>query len=269
MAVVTRKTKIKRKLEKSYVPHLLRSRPFYFIGFPWIVLLVSMFYWLVLCPLLFAHLLYFFEDDSRWPIYFWVTVFLFYLVMLSMFVCCWRCSSKKTKEETLYVTTIDNCDDSSIELQDIPKTAEEKQENGLCGKSEPSPVIDQDQLFPRCSVRQKKRPDSLVFDETRPVSQNLSSPLTPRELFFLDLIEGANKTCSSTTYNFLQNEKKNYTPDEPSVHLSDDQCHSPSEFFIANVPVDKSCTSEVFLYVDSDKDKATIQVVCDEKGVRL
>lgn len=270
MSVVTKKTKVKQKYEKVYVPHQIRSHPFYFIGFPLLTVLITMFFWLILCPLVFAKCSTMAYSNRLWPVYFWVTAFIVYLIILALLICYWRCFGKKDKQ-LIYEITVEDKDqeenECSIELKDMPsKDVTDINANDSNIKKD---TPDNNELFPRCSVRQKKRPQSLVLIEERPASQNLSSPLTPRELFFIDLIEGANKTCSSTTHTFLENEKQNYSPD-PLVTSSDGdkaKCGSPSEFFIANVPVDQTCTSQVFLYVDEGNAKPQIEVICDTEGV--
>lgn len=272
MSVITKKTKVKQKYEKVYVPHRIRSHPFYFIAFPLVTVLTTMFFWLIFCPLLFAKCLTMAFSDALWPVYFWVTAFIVYLIILALLLCYWRCTPKK-KKQAVYVISVEDKDeveeDSCIELNEIPsKEITDINANDSDIKKD---TPDQNELFPRCSVRQKKRPQSLMLTEERPVSQNLSSPLTPRELFFIDLIETANKTCSSTTHTFLENEKQRYSPDPVVMDSDNDKTKSslPAEFFIANVPVDQNCTSQVFLYVDEDTTKPQIEVICDSEGIVL
>lgn len=144
-----------------------------------------------------------------------------------------------------------------------------------------------DKMFPRCSVRRKtdlrKRPDTLIIHSPKYPREEqevrrftvqehprTASPLTPRELFFQDLFEGAKRQTIERTENFLDNERKhssnNYAnPKKPEVkdyvlkQKSGTSASSP-EYFIANVSNRSSCTAEAFLYVDGGQPQEALTI---------
>lgn len=98
---------------------------------------------------------------------------------------------------------------------------------------------------------QNIRPSSEVISGSEISTKSLPrSPLTPRELFFIDLIEAVNNSPAAMippTQQFIDNERRNHLPN--SEHTNRQK--SNSEFFIANVPDRKSLIeTEVFLYVE-------------------
>lgn len=146
-----------------------------------------------------------------------------------------------------------------------------------------SMVDDIEKLFPRCSVRRKfdvkTRPGTLILNSPKLEEANRrhsehgerqKSPLTPREIFFYDYIQSANKATRDKTHSFLENEKKHssnncvdlrkpevkdYVLKQKSVR---EDC-SP-EFFIADVPNRSSCTTEAFIYVDAAPTERALQI---------
>lgn len=261
MAVTVKSVKKCEEIS-DYVPHRWRSHPFYFIGLPLYLILTTIFYWIIWVPLCYSLL---FDNlgpyAAEWTVPFFIIVFIGYLFIVAAYLYEWRCRHKN-QELSYYEITEDKCEleESPVDSVSYEMTPMNTEKCDVHFDKPPSPKIP------------KKRPQTLHLEESRPVSQNLHSPLTPRELFFIDLIEAATQQHEEPPEG--ENQDYSYSPPHYSkpFHGFD---HSPgnssgyatfsptsphTEYFIANIPENKNCKSEVFLFVD-DEDKKDCKVI--------
>lgn len=277
--------------KKQYIPHKLRSHPFRCIVLPLICGLFFISYWFMLCPLLFVS---YFKDI---PLLFWSIALLVYIILMAIAIFIWRCLGRKDRKQEIvarkqeydsllspeksnvkqlyHVTLINDTspDKKSHESNTHDSTTNLNKDNNI--KSEN--VENSEKAFPKCSVKRKpelmlqksnERPLSVVSTASSP-----KSPLTPRELFFIDLIEAANNSPASyipATQEFLDMERKNCLPD-----MDDKTKRQPtkseiqnSEFFIASVPNQRSTTTQVFMYIASGEPEKEFKVtMCESDDV--
>lgn len=177
--------------------------------------------------------------------------------------------------------------DDKVKNEDTQEGDKSKTEVVKTNKPDESMMEEIDKMFPRCSVRRKpdgkKRPDTLIIHSPKYPKQEqepkrfsvqecprTASPLTPREMFFSDLIQCAKRQTIERTDNFLDNERKhssnNYVNSrKPEVKdyvlksRSGTEASSP-EYFIANVPKRSSCTTEAFIFVDGGQPQEALTI---------
>jgi hypothetical protein len=87
--------------------------------------------------------------------------------------------------------------------------------------------------------------DQFEIIEEKNEEGRASTPLTPRELFFYDLIEGANNSFNSST---KVGENRRSLDGE-----------KPQEFFIASVSPTRSCVANVFMFVNPNEQPKDIK----------
>lgn len=208
-----------------------------------------------------------------------------------------RKDSNPKKLYTISLNTIQKNQDKPEGICMEPSTCQQdastlKLEKRLAGdnpKDEDTIENDIDKVFRRCSIQHKsqremKRPESLALStvtETTAEVHSASSPLTPRELFFWDLIQNANKSRNSTTHSFIEHEKEfcssddaslsspkavKPTTDNPEIRAARSEKLSSTEYFIANVPDRKSLTAEVFLFVDGGEPEKCLKIRVDKES---
>ncbi|KAF2896417.1 hypothetical protein ILUMI_09760, partial [Ignelater luminosus] len=308
-----------KSTKHEYVPHKLRSRPFRFITLPIFGLVLFILYWFIICPLIFVALWRMHHDwPKEWPFYYWAGALIIFVILLAILVCIWRYSSRKKQEAesgidhkkvpikcrkdsnpkklyTISLNTIQKNQDKPEKICIEPSTCQQDSavtlEQKLIGnspKDEDTIEKDIDKVFRRCSLQHRsqkemKRPESLALStvtETTAEVHSASSPLTPRELFFWDLIQNANKTRNSITNSFIEHEKEfcssddtslgspksvKSTNDDPEIKAARSEKLSSTEYFIANVPDRKSLTAEVFLFVDGGDPEKCLKIRVDEE----
>lgn len=196
------------------------SDPFQFIGLPLYSVLTFILYWLIYCPLVFikvrSYCIVSHSDwPKEWPYFFWIVAFFIYLILMSLLVCLWKLKlpQKRQNKKLFQISIIDNKEDSTEEKIESIK---EKNYDGN-------------------SLKLKIVPSSEPVISEEPFITPIT-PLTPREIFFHNLIESANRAeCNSSTQIIRS-----------SIESSDKE----KEFFIANVTPSKVCVSNAFIYVD-------------------
>lgn len=185
--------------------------------------------------------------------FYWPVALLIFVILLLLFVCCWRCKpgevanenteaecilNNKRKEKEFYTVSLNSSvgepqkdDTNSVQIEEITPAKAEK-------------------LFPRCSV--KRKPEKLCLQERNvsDVSKRQTVTLSPRELFFQDLLNEENKSDSSVT--FADNQ-----PLEEAVlsALNKTTSASEQEFFIANIsPCAQNYKNNIFMYVNVEEE---------------
>lgn len=182
------------------------SQPFKFIGFPLYCVLLFILYWFLYCPLMFVKVSYLSRYNDwpiEWPFYFWSVAFIIFLILLGILVLLWRLSPKN-KNQLFQVNYINE------------KVIEENTSLVICEKK-----LELDD-----NLKKLEENEDIV-----------TTPLTPRELFFYDLIESANKSFNS------------------SIRINQNRASTggQQEFFIANVSPTRNCVSNVFLFVNPEE----------------
>ncbi|KAK9731263.1 hypothetical protein QE152_g13785 [Popillia japonica] len=193
-------------------------------------------------------------------------------------------SENKPSNEIAEKSQINQSEDRKpINLSEEKKKSP-KQEAPQNGKPDESIMEEIDKMFPRCSMRrkadQRKRPDTLIIHSPKYPREEqelrrftvqehpkTTSPLTPREIFFQDLIQGAKRDIIERTENFLEHERKNTldtNPKKPKVKdyilksRSGTEASSP-EYFIASV-ADRRSVTEAFIYVDGGQPQEALTI---------
>jgi hypothetical protein len=148
--------------------------------------------------------------------------------MMSILVFLWKLSPKD--EEQLFEV---NYIDEKANLMDEDKKSFGTQEN------------DQFEIMEEDKKSMKLENLSRVTKEEKNGEERASTPLTPRELFFYDLIEGANNSFNSST---KLGENRRSADGE-----------KPQEFFIASVSPTRSCVANVFMFVNPNEQPNNIK----------
>lgn len=252
---------VKGSEKKPYNPHQIRSRPFRCLILPIFGVFLFILFWFILCPLLFVYLL---QLKPKWPkiwqFIYWLLALIVFVILLLLLVYLWRRRSKHKneilgrKESDFLLNNIKNeCkkNSCSVTLYTIQKSQEPAE------RSPPTEKI-------------RNRPSNLSISQVTTVElhNSTSSPLSPRELFFWDLIQSANKSSNSVSYNFIENEKKfcsldNFSVSSPKRIKSAEvtrRSRASADYFIANVPDRKSLTAEAFLFVDGGETERCLQI---------
>lgn len=258
MSVIVKKETLNTaKISSPYVPHLYRSHPFYFIGLPLYLTLTTIFYWMIWVPLCYSIMCAKLEGQiSGWAVPFFMLALTGYILILAAYIYQWKSKQKYEKNDVFYEVTKEilhpESSNDSYEMKIITKDPKEKEEDQWSTK------------------RQRKRPHVLRFETSRPVSQNLSTSLTPRDLFFIDFINNSYENDKQYTRHFIERERESgifdMSPNTPGLNKLPESSQlsnspGPTEYFIANVAEDSTCKSEVFLFVNDDKDNKDCQVI--------
>ncbi|KAK9877399.1 hypothetical protein WA026_018516 [Henosepilachna vigintioctopunctata] len=269
----------------EYIPQKLRYQPLKCLVLPWILVFLVIIYWFSLVPLLFAYYISSYAPTSIGKIIFLGCHFVIFVVILALLVFLWKISLRK--ERTKYVRPKINYyifqelkkDDVVDEYSDSLKDWVEVRSSSIETRIKESPS--QEVL-----LRTPKHFKLEDIADGRPFSQNLEVALTPRELFFIDLYENANKSRCTITRNFIQKEREFCSNFSRNVSSSELSCGSwefeskvskkdievmengvpsdsisntsrteeVSEYFIANVSPKKSLTNEVFIFIQDESD---------------
>lgn len=239
-------------------------------------------YWIILSPLIYVALHKHYKKyevgiwSDNFPVYYWVIALLIFLAIILLFY--------------LYWSILDD-NDKIFEL--IKETGQLKcnHDKNLCyltinerEKSIDSFVIKDVELRKNEKVNDNRRHTEVARREKpkleiklRPLSQPLESvltPLTPREVFFMDMIDAANKSPAASipeTQVFLENERrfsdKEYDYPELEKHKlnvvdvkykehfvsqNDNEIKVENQIFIATVPKKFSESNVVFMYIPDD-----------------
>nr|CAI5844065.1 unnamed protein product [Callosobruchus analis] len=192
-----------------YVPHKRRSHPFYCISLPFLATLVSIFYWIVLVPVIFSVLFTRLTYNSSWVVFFFVVALSLFILVLMIFVCVWRCSCRTKTKQTEQSEDMVNM---NVMMQHCD-TSVEKQASMLGRKNRPAMI----QINPS---------EVPIFDQP-------ASPLSPRELFFIDLIEAAKLPSVKATLRFIEKEREHCVFDSPTrkEEISTISCVEPKESY--------------------------------------
>lgn len=271
-------------MKHVYVADKLRSHPFKCVSFPLYLIFFFILYWFVICPLIFVRLTNKYDNSLKtfwyisWIYYFWGTCFIFYIAVLSVIICFWKCSPKfvKAKEVSstsakrmgsvnnkhfysVSLTNLNNLESSERNLKNEQFLSESSKNGNV--KYESKSELSEEVCIKSVAKKAegKIRPKSLHFKTEKVEFHRYSSPLTPREEFFYDLYASANRECYSQTKLFIENEKKYYNcfsvekPKKANVDLTD--CDLPRPQYCATSPLTFSpvTSTEVFLFVDGGK----------------
>lgn len=211
--------------------------------------LFFIFYWFILCPLIISVFKDSTNHSSQTKHYFWILALLLFLIFLAIILLVsilmlFERHEKPTEFYKVSQNSVHSMANSDIMVKDFelePINIDDNEKNENCvNKSNTAEKIDQ--IFPRCSVRRPEKTKSLIITQEVTVQRPISSPLTPRELFFQDLINGANMSTSSVKF-----------PVENVLTPTKDTDNSTAEFFIANIPEDKTCTTTVEMFIDNEE----------------
>lgn len=180
------------------------------------------------------------DTSENWFWFYWPLALLLFVILLVLLLCIWRCKSDRTvnceekecilnnqrKDKELYTVSLNPSEGSvvnksqSIELEEITP-----------GKAE--------RLFPRCSVKRKL--EKLQIEKVVIHEQRKTACLSPRELFFKDLLQGDNKSNSSLVFN-----QPFSAINKPGLNTK------KNEYFIACVsPTQQNCKNNIFMYVNA------------------
>lgn len=249
------------KKQRIYVPHQLRSHPFRFLLLPICVVFSFILLWFILYPLIHVYVYkQSIEATENWFWYYWPVALLLFVLLLLFLLCIWRCTPNKTLSEdrreeekecilnnqrnnfyTVYSetnTNIENENTESVALTDITPSKTEK-------------------LFPRCSV--KRKPEKLQITKVDIHEQPNKYPvasLSPRELFFKDLLESDNKSNSSVTFNAENQPLEDTVFSALNKINCDTKKNETREYFIASVSPgqQQNYKSNIFMFVNADED---------------
>lgn len=230
----------------------LKSVQFFFY-----TILFFMFYWFILCPIIFSRIY-----GAIHSVFYWIIAFIVFCIIILIPIYLTFCKKENESKERYKVSErgveIGSDDDSNIitlnELEPITinETNESSEINIVHKNTKNNEEIDK--MFPRCSIRHPQKTKSLIITQKEIKERPLSTPLTPRELFFQDLF--ANIDNSSSSVKFPEESVLTPTSDGPNND-------STSEFFIANVPADKTCTSIVEMFIPSENCASAIEVTAN------
>lgn len=271
------------KNAKSYIPNKIRSHPLKCLSLPVYLVFFFILYWFIMCPLIFESVENDYENSLEhtwtrdWPYYFWIMAFLLFVLLLSIFICLWRCTPnyvrkpsfiengekepimQKTKKKirrkskSLYNVSVQNLGCASDDEKkcngndDFAKMDSDFERLSSISLDDLSKDVEK--IFPRCSVRRKPnehQSKQTKFDNTTEktkacVEPNVNQRFSPREQFFKDFYRSVHENDVKATKTFIEMEKKN---------CEGDKVKCAREYFIASVSPSKSCKSEVFMYVN-------------------
>ncbi|CAH1105362.1 unnamed protein product [Psylliodes chrysocephalus] len=230
MAVI--KKKIKRvESNNTYLPHKIRSHPFYCINLPLRVTVLFIFYWIVLVPVLYYIFSTYVPGFVANTLPYFLVMFVVFLIIMGIFVKEWRSKAHTEKKGIYYIKyetpdSVDNLEvkQSIIDIERQPQEVILRKKSRemifLCDRrqiieNQRSLLIEEikDTIYQR--ENKPERPTNIRIEETvRPVSQTANSPLTPRELFFLDMYEYA-KAMRDVTDEFIRKERYYYIASGP------------------------------------------------------
>lgn len=196
---------------KCYIPHEYRSHPFYFINLPYHLLLVTMMYWLALCPISYSLIIrYDFEHTS---IVFFIMCINIYIAIVLIFVAIWRCKNRRNKQ-TRY------------------EIAEKPSKDKIC--SEVSSDID---------IKQQDYSNTRRYSMTQEQfhkSGNPSTPLILKPISYQDIIEAVQNVDGASCYSCDKpGPTSNIQENEYFIALVDVKktCKSEAFFVIQDAPL--------------------------------
>lgn len=238
-------------------------------------------YWLILCPLIFVSICeYYWHYKIKiwsllWPLYFWLTALFVFIVIMLLVMVLWLCSEQALKKKRKV------CDEEK--LLTFKGNNDKYYVKNETEHSEPWEPMDIESEKP---VQLRNNENRSLYDKRRHTEFPASSKtklqlklrplshveefvdpnLTPREIFFFDLIQAANKSPAShitSTKTFLENER--IFSEATATHKND------TEIFIANVPEKCNESNVVFMFIADDSsenkssDKVPLDVSCDSQ----
>lgn len=229
-----------------YIPNLIRSHPFRFIFLPLCIVLLFILFWFALYPLIHVFIYKQSIDGSEnWFWFYWPLALLLFVLLLIILVFIWRCKSNisahkeceetecilnnQRKDKELYTTSL-SASDKSIELEEIQA----------------------EKLFPRCSV--KRKPEKIQIEQVVIHEQAKRATLSPRELFFKDLLQQEDdKSNSSIDLNY-----ENRAVFSALNKVTSDT--KKNEYFIACVsPTQKNYKNNIFMYINATEEDLKIK----------
>lgn len=279
------------------------------LSFPWSILSVFLLYWFVLCPLIWAICCTSRSWPSYWPLLFWTVAFLIWITIMCGLIILWRTLLVKRNPKTnviskyeldniLNIYQISSKDAKSYEtekLNDLHDSESKKNDRGNFFKKELPPLMIHKQIsgenIEDIGIVHVEKDETALdiasnYDvnplqdylklETVPSPDETKSPKTPmspRELFFIDLIREAEKAenvkflhffPSETIEEKMENvenikEEKNIK-DVKDTHTKNEKdglnkSKRESSYFIADVESPVNEKTEVFLQIDSCVDE--------------
>lgn len=247
-----------RNNQSVYIPHILRSHPFRFIFFPIGVVLLFIFLWFAVYPLIHVYVYKQSIDASEnWFWFYWPVALLLFLILLMLLLCIWRCKlnnstfenseekecillNNRRKDKDFYTVSLTASEASTV-------SNENKNQNIELAEITPAKT---ERLFPRCSV--KRKPDKLQLERVVIHEQAKTACLSPRELFFKDLLQGDNKSNSSVVFNQPLEEAVLSAINKTALN---EKKNISREYFIASVsPKLKEYKNNIFMYVNAEEE---------------
>ncbi|KAL0100942.1 hypothetical protein PUN28_019374 [Cardiocondyla obscurior] len=298
------------------------------LSFPWTTFCVFLVYWIIICPLIWAVCYIFAYWPSYWSFIFWIIAFLIWIAIMCGLIIVWRrfqvnqsleinTNSKYgsgNAREPLCVYQTSSMNTDSLDTKKRNDTECKKSDRQNRGKDLPPLVIhkqlsgkniediagmvrieqDETTRFSIASNYDENNPlqEFLQLVTVSPSEENekpLKTPMSPRELFFIDLIREAEKAESARPLqiHFLASETTDNTETTKNVkdekdlenlkhrksakdmHFLEDgenkksreenklKAKRESNYFIADVESLTSEKTEIFLQIDSGESGET------------
>lgn len=281
-----------------------------YLSLPCFTLSVFLVYWLIICPIIFAVCFFLFSSPYEPFIFWIISFLIWFIIMGLILICWRRSQVKQTSEisviskygsdrvgKPLGILQTSSEDAESLETKiDSERDPESDHKNDRKSKKELLPLVihkrmsgeniedtavvhveqDGETRSDVASDYVAKNPlqDYLQLVTISPTkdeeAKSLKTPMSPRDLFFIDLIRGAEEaekanSSKSRTYFFPNEtsendtkknaeERKKDTEDRKDVKDEDSRDEkdrtSESSYFIANVDTPVSEKTEVFLHID-------------------
>lgn len=193
------------------------------LSFPIIGIFIFIVYWLVATPLIFVAMSKHYSiykpgyGLAIWPIYYWIIALIIFTIILIICVIIWKFQENKKKNYSYLpgqdrISCNHDKNECYIQMSDLKKR---DSYDSLVLKDEEK--IELRATEPRDNKRRHTefpKPKPKLEIKLRPLSQpqeSVLTPMTPREVFFMDLIEAAENSPDSqipTTKLFLENERQ-------------------------------------------------------------
>lgn len=283
------------------------------LSFPWLILSVFLIYWFIFCPLIWAVCYAPKYWPSYWPLLFWTVAFIIWIIIMCGLIIFRKSLLAKQNSEiniipkygtdnvgkSLNIYQISPKDIKSVEtekLNDLHDSESKKNNRENFLKKDLPPLVIHKEIsgenIENIGVVVEKDEEAHLdiasnYVEKSPLQDYLKlvtvlspdevkspkTPMSPRELFFIDLIREAEKAenaksletkslhffSSETTEDNMKNmenakEEKNIRDVKPRKDEKDaSKCES--NYFIADVESPVTEKTEVFLQIDSCADE--------------
>lgn len=201
------------------------------------------------------------SESSFW--YYWPIALLLFVLLLFLLICChFYCKPNgdvtEYHEEKESILNNKRTDFYTISVNSVETERLNENKNQCIELSEVTPI--KTERFPRCSV--KRKPEKLQIEKVEIHEQSNTSKyptasLSPRELFFQDLLQEDNKSNSSIVFNSENQPLEEAVLSALNKISCDTKKNEMKEYFIANVsPTQQNCKNNIFMYVNAAEEDA-------------